>query len=181
MADGALFRIAPASGDTPPVAELKASGLFFANGIVVVDEARGALYVAETLADRVNAFPLSVADGALGEQRILAHVLTPDNVEMDDTGRVWVASPLGNAILRVDPDSGDVRSVFDPESAESDRIVAEWHRRGEAGKPRLDLMGPGMSAPLPGGLTGIVLSPGNGPACAFGLGAALVKLDPAEQ
>ena len=180
MADGALFRLAPASGDTPPVAELKASGLFFANGIVV-DEARGALYVAETLADRVNAFPLSVADGALGEKRILANVLTPDNVEMDDMGRVWVASPLGNAILRVDPDSGDVRSVFHPQTAESDRIVAEWHRRGESGEPRLDLMGPGMSAPLPGGLTGIILSPGDGPAYASGLGDALVKLDLAEQ
>jgi hypothetical protein len=159
MADGALFRIAPASGDTPPVAELKASGLFFANGIVVVDEARG----------------------ALGEQRILAHVLTPDNVEMDDTGRVWVASPLGNAILRVDPDSGDVRSVFDPESAESDRIVAEWHRRGEAGKPRLDLMGPGMSAPRPNAQAGPLPGERTMPVRPPGSGAALVKLDPAEQ
>mgnify|MGYP003632592403 FL=1 len=42
-------------------------------------------------------------------------------------------------------------------------------------------MGPGMSAPLPGGLTGIILSPGDGPAYASGLGDALVKLDLAEQ
>lgn len=179
MADGALYRIAPGSNE----AELKASGFTFANGLVI-DEARGALYMAETMADRIIAYPLSVADGALGEAAPLASVLTPDNIEMDAAGTLWVASPMGNEIITVDPQTGEARSFFRSQTDESKAAAAEWRRRAEAGEPRLELMAPPIWAPLPGAITGVILPPGGGDAGAgtvyvSGLGDALVKLDAA--
>lgn len=172
MADGALFRIPPGSDE----AELKAAGLLFANGIVA-DEARGKLYVAETMADRIVAYPLS-AGGALGEQTTLASVLTPDNIEMDGSGILWIASPMGNEILLADPASGETRSFFRARTDESEAAIAEWRRRAAAGEPRRDLMAPPMWAPLPGGITGVILPPEDGDSVYIsGLGDALVKLD----
>lgn len=177
MADGALFRLAPGAD----AAELKASGLLFANG-VVADEARGKLYVAETMADRIIAYPLSVADGALGAPSPIASVLTPDNIEMDGAGALWIASPMGNEIVTADPQTGATRSFFRSRTDESEAAVAEWRRRAEAGQPRLELMTPAMWAPMPGGLTGVILPPdGDGPVYLSNLGDALVKLDAAKK
>ena len=41
----------------------------------------------------------------------------------------------------------------------------------------LDLFAPDMWSPLPGGVTGVILTPGGGPVYVSGLGDALVKLD----
>jgi hypothetical protein len=67
--------------------------------------------------------------------------------------------------------------VFRLESPENDRIAAEWQRRGTADEPRLELMAPDLWAPLPGLLTGLVLTPDDGPVYLAGLGDALVRLD----
>jgi sugar lactone lactonase YvrE len=176
MPDGALYRIAPGSGE----AELKASGLIFANGIVI-DEARGALYMVETMADRIVAFGLSVAGGALGEPTTLATVLTPDNIEMDAAGTLWVASPMGNEIVLVDPASGETRSFFRARTDASEAAAAEWRRRAQAGEARLELMAPPIWTPLPGLITGVILPPEGGETVYLsGLGDALVKLDAPE-
>jgi hypothetical protein len=47
-----------------------------------------------------------------------------------------------------------------------------------AREPLLDLFTPALWAPLPSPVTGIILSPGDGPAYDSGLGDALVKLNP---
>jgi len=175
-ADGALYRIAPpdAQGMRPP-AQLVLDGLSFANG-VIVDETRGALYVAETNGDVITAYRLSVETGALSERRVLASVLSPDNIELDEQGRVWVASPIQSAVLVIDPASGRTETVFRAR-LEGDPLVAEWRRRGDAREPRLELITPELWTPLPGLLTGIIPTPGTGPVYLTGIGDALVKLD----
>jgi len=174
--DGALFRIGPvAAGEPLPEPVRVVSGLYFANGFAI-DENTGHLYLAETGRDRVYAFHVGLATGELSDRRVVAEVMTPDNLEVDDAGRLWIVSPIRNEIVVVDPPSGEKRSVFRAGGATSDRISAEWQRRGAAGEPRLDLMTPDTWAPLPGLLTGVILSPGDGPVYLGGLGDALVRL-----
>ena len=158
------------------MAELKLSGLTFGNG-VAIDEARGEIYVAETMADRIVGYRLSVADGTLSEGRVVAELPTPDNIELDQAGRLWVASPIANALLVVDPDSGSWSTAFYPETAEHQQVMNEWQRRGHSGESRLALFGPDMWAPLPGLFTGLILTHEGGPIYLTGLGDALVKLE----
>lgn len=177
MTDGVLFRIAPPAEDgSRPAPERKVDGLAFANGFAI-DEAGGKLYLNETMGDRVSVFTFSAETGALSDRRELASVLTPDNIEQDEAGRLWVASPVSNSIFIVDPASGAVATAFHPPSGASDNAVAEWRRRAGTGEKRLALMSPEMWAPLPGLVTGVILTPGGGPVYVSGLGDALVKLD----
>ncbi|WP_206212395.1 SMP-30/gluconolactonase/LRE family protein [Wenzhouxiangella sp. XN79A] len=178
--DGALFRLPPpADGSTESVAELKLSGLTFGNG-VAIDEARGQIYVAETMADRIVGYRMSLADGSLSEGRVVAELPSPDNIELDEAGRLWVASPIANALLVVDPDSGAWSTAFYPETAEHRQVMIEWQRRGQTGESRLAVMGPDMWAPLPGLFTGLILTHEGGPIYLTGLGDTLVKLEASE-
>lgn len=179
--DGALFRLPPpADGSTDSVAELKLSGLTFGNG-VAIDEARSQIYVAETMANRIVGYQLSVADGGLSEGRVVAELPTPDNIELDASGRLWVASPIANALLVVDPESGGWSTAFHPQTTEHDQLMIEWQRRTETGEPRLELFGPNMWSPLPGLITGMILTTEGGPIYLTGLGDALVKLTTSEE
>jgi sugar lactone lactonase YvrE len=174
--DGALFRVPPpADGAAESVAELKLSGLAFGNG-VAIDEARGEIYVAETMANRIVGYQLSVADGSLSEGRVVAELPTPDNIELDAAGRLWVASPIANALLVVDPGSGGWSTAFHPQTPEHERLMVEWQRRTETGESRLELFGPDMWSPLPGLVTGLILTSEGGPVYLTGLGDTLVKL-----
>lgn len=176
-ADGALFRIPPpsAAGASAPARRVLA-GLSFANGIAI-DEARGRFYLSETLNDSITAYRLSVASGELAERTVVATVLAPDNVELDEHGRLWVASPVQSAIYVIDPDNGATKTVFRARSATSERSIAEWNRRKAARQPLLDLFAPDLWSPLPGAATGVILTPGARPVYVSGLGDALIKLD----
>jgi DNA-binding beta-propeller fold protein YncE len=177
LGDGAVYRIAPEQvGRAVPVVERKIHGLDFANGIAF-DAVRSRLYVAELVASRILGFDVDPATGGLSNRTVVAEVTTPDNLELDEAGNLWVASPVGNEVLVVDPDSGAVRSVFQPTPGESSALTAEWRLRMQVGEPTLDLLGPPMWGPMPGLLTGIILTPDNGPVYVSGLGNALVKLD----
>ncbi len=105
---------------------------------------------------------------------------TPDNIELDAVGRLWVASPIANALLIVDPDSGEWSTAFHPQTPEHDRLLIEWQRRTASGEPRLELFGPDMWSPLPGLITGLILTTEGGPIFLTGLGDSLVKLEPAK-
>ncbi|WP_260483420.1 SMP-30/gluconolactonase/LRE family protein [Sphingomicrobium flavum] len=177
LGDGAVWRIAPDEvGKPDPVAIKVVDGLDFANGIAF-DAARGRLYVAEIVANRVSSFAVDPATGMLSDRRVLARITTPDNLELDGKGQLWVASPFANAVFVIDPDSGAVRKAFDPTPEASAAIVAEYKRRQEAGEPILSLLTPDMWGPMPGLLTGVILSPDGGPVYVSGLGDALVRLD----
>ncbi len=175
-ADGALFRLPPPDAAGRRAApRLILDKLSFANGIVV-DEARGQLYLAETNSDQVTAYVLSVATGTLTGRRVLARVMTPDNIELDAQGRLWVASPVQNAVIAVDVANGATQTVFRAQTPEGDRIVAEWRRRGTTREPRLDLLTPDAHKPLPGLVTGVIVT-ADGQVYLSGLGDALVRLD----
>jgi sugar lactone lactonase YvrE len=178
--DGALYRLGP-TDDHEPLPDLRrmAVGLSFANGLAI-DEARGEVYVAETMANRIVAYPLSMRYGSLPKGRVVAELPTPDNIELDAVGRLWVASPIANALLVVDPESGQWSTAFRPETPENQRLVAEWSLRGQSGQSRLALFGPDMWAPLPGLITGLILTQEGGPIYLTGLGNALVKLEKSE-
>ena len=175
--DGALYRIAPPSRDGALApARRVLGGLSFANGIAI-DEARGRIYLAETLGDRVTAYRISVASGDLTDPRVLATITAPDNVELDEHGRLWVASPVKSAVYVVEPDGRATTTVFRVHTVKSERAVEEWSRRKAAREPLLDLFAPDLWAPMPGAATGVILTPGGGPVYVSGLGDALIKLD----
>jgi len=180
LQDGALFRIAPAEDGMPlPAPERKISGLNFANGFVI-DETRGELFLSETMGQQVLGYKLDVATGTLTDRRIVAEVLSPDNIEQDDDGLLWVASPISNELIQINPDTGETRVVFHPQTDASDAVIAEFHRRRKAGEDAmLDLLGPDVWGPMPGMMTGVILTPGGGPVYLSGLGDALLKIDAA--
>jgi len=175
--DGALYRIAPAvSGEPLPAPQAVVKGLYFPNGLVI-DEETGHLYLAETTRDRVYAFHVGAVTGELSDRRVIADVLTPDNVELDESGLVWVVSPGRNEVVVIEQRSETTVSVFRSGTPDNDRLIAEWQRRGAAGEPRLEIMSPEMWEPLPGLLTGVILTPGNGPVYLTGLGDTLIRLN----
>ncbi|MDY6947007.1 MAG: SMP-30/gluconolactonase/LRE family protein [Pseudomonadota bacterium] len=176
-ADGALYRIPPPSPDGgKALAKRVLAGLMFANGIVI-DEAHSQLYLAQTMSDTITAYRLAVKSGELSEPQVVATVSGPDNVELDEQGRLWVASPVQNSIYVIEPRTGATTTVFRVRTAASERTVAEWSRRKARREPLLDLFAPDMWTPLPGGATGVILTPGGGSVYVSGLGDALVKLD----
>lgn len=177
IGDGAVYRIAPGEiGDARPFATRVADGLDFANGIVV-DERRHRLYVSELAANRVLIFPVDIISGKLGTRTTLANIVTSDNLELDEHGRLWIVSPLGNEVVVVDPGTGVVTPVFQPSPEAGAAMKAELLRRVETGEPILPLLSPRVWGPMPGLLTGVILSPGDGPVYVTGLGGALIRLD----
>ena len=176
LGDGSVWRIAPDEvGKANPAPVKLVDGLDFANGIVF-DAARGRIYVNEIVASRILSFAVDPATGALSDRRVLTTLPTPDNIEMDANGDLWVTSPFANALYKVDPDTGDRQTIFAPTPEASAKIVSETYRRLEAGEGLLTLLGPEMWGPMPGLLTGVILAP-DGTVYVSGLGNALVKLD----
>lgn len=173
MIDGKLFRLA--NGE----ATVMKDGLAFANGLAI-DGARGRLYVAETMADRVWAFDLGAA-GALGEARVFASVMSPDNVKIGRGGSVYVASPLTSALVALDPESGAAQTRFSAATPASDATTAEWKRRVAAGESAIGLFTPEVWGALPGALTSVILTADGDPAYLGTLGNALVKLGAAAE
>jgi sugar lactone lactonase YvrE len=169
--DGALFRLKDGA-----VSEMK-SGLAFANGLAI-DPARGALFVAETMADRVWRFPIDGAAGALGEGSAFATVPTPDNVKIGRDGAVFVASPLASALFVVDPETGAASTWFSAATPESEAIAAEWGRRVAAGEGAMELFTPDVWGAMPGAVTSVILTAEGDPAYLGTLGNALVRLNP---
>lgn len=177
LGDGAVFRIAPDQiGKAKPIATPMITGLDFANGIAV-DERRGRLYVNEIAANRTLSFDVDLQNGRIGNKTVLANIVSPDNAELDENGRLWVTSPFGNEVIVVDPDTGAMKTVYQPTPETSAKIKAEVLRRVEAGEPILPLLSPDVWGPLPGLLTGVILSPGKSTVYVTGLGDALINLE----
>jgi sugar lactone lactonase YvrE len=176
VADGALFHLPPAPAGGERRAVQLVDGLLFANG-VVLDEERGVLYVAETMASRVWRFRFDAAAGTVSDRTLALEVDHPDNLELDDAGRLWIASPIRNELVVFDASAGSVQSVIRISTPESDELVETIAARTRAGEPWLDLMVPALWEPGPGLVTGLILSPESGPVYMTGLGNALVRLE----
>jgi len=83
-------------------ARIAASDLSFPNGTVLTPDG-GTLIVGETFAGRLTAFDVA-ADGSLSNRRVWAQLegAVPDGICLDAEGAIWVASPTGNVVLRVE-------------------------------------------------------------------------------
>jgi len=68
-------------------------GLLFANGLAL-DETRGHVYVAETLGKRVLRFRMDTAAGTVSDRTTVFERAHPDNVELDQHNRFWIALPI---------------------------------------------------------------------------------------
>lgn len=106
---------------------IAAGGLIYANGINV--SADGAtLYVSEFLGRSVNVYERDLETGALVHRRSIPVRTGADNIEMDESGHLWIgAHPrvfdfLAHAedetalapshVIRVDPETGQVETVL---------------------------------------------------------------------
>ncbi len=167
--DGAVFYL-PASADK---AERRVEGLRFANGLAL-DASPGLLYVAETMGNRVLRFALG-EDGALGERAVLIEVMGPDNLELAADGRLWIALPISNQIMRVDTATGAGDIAFGLDTPDSTAQMVEIQRRLAAGESWLALMSPTLWAPAPGLMTGVILAPDGGVRYWTGIGDGVIR------
>jgi hypothetical protein len=173
--EGAVYRLGMQDGRLDPEAELIVDSLFFANGLAI-DEVNGHLYLAETVGGRVLRYVVDLGTGRLSDGSVFVDSVTPDNLVLDGVGHLWVAAPLNNELLVVNITTGARHSAFRAQTPAQAERAAEITRRGERGEPRLQLFTPELWAPLPGPVTGVILTPGGGPVYLTGLGNALVRL-----
>lgn len=175
--DGVLFRIPPPGPDGALAApEVVIDGLMFPNGLLI-DEAAGTLYLTETTGHRVTSYDVDVASGAVSNRQVVVEMPTPDNVERDADGVLWIASPLGGRVVAFDPETGATQIVFRNQTEAGDAIVEELLRRVETQEPAMALVTPDAWAPMPGGLTGVIFAPDGRTVYLTGLGDALLKLE----
>lgn len=173
---GAVFYLR-GSGDQVKIPAVEAAAnIYFANGIAL-DKAEKYLYVAETMMDRVLRYKVEVNSGALTERELYQGVITPDNLAFDQDGNLWIASPINSKIYVVDNKCRSLHTVFEASTASNARIQNEWTIRSRLGKPLLELLGPELSFPLPGVLTGMFWSRDGKTFYITGLGNAILRFE----
>ena len=150
---GAVFRMADLKSE--PVKMI--DSLYFANGITM-DQDEKNLYVCETLMDRVHQFEVNVNEGSTHYKGVVARVGSPDNILVDQKGRLVVASPLFNQVVVIDMENHSQQVLFDGSSELNSELSREWDRRNHLGEKLMDLFTPALFQPLPGLLTGMFLS-----------------------
>ena len=175
-AEGAVWYLAP--GATAGAAKLVVDGLVFANGLAL-DEAGGYLYLAETVGGRVLRYSMDVGAGTLSEPAVLLEGVVPDNLELDASGRLWIALPLRSEIITLDLASGVQTSMFRVTTDETEATLAAIGSRMSDGAPWLDLMTPALWSPAPGAVTGMVLSADGTLRYVTSLGDALIRIESA--
>lgn len=177
LPDGAVYYLPSASNYPDGSALLVADSLYFANGIAL-DEQAGHLYVAETMGHRVQQFRMDRETGRLTDRKAILEVLTPDNLELDQKGRLWIVSALKSEINTFDLKSGITGSALQVSTPKSRELILEIERRLAADISFLELFVPDLWEPAPGSFTGIILSPDGGPNYITNLGNALIRLEP---
>ena len=174
ISDGALLRLASEDGKLAAMAEVVIDSLLFANGLAI-DEQAGLLYVAETTGGRVLRYRVDLTSGRLNERSVFAEIAA-DNLELDGEGYLWVASPLDNALVVVNTATGEHHTAFQVQTPAQQAQLVEFNRLGETGTSRRELITPDLWAPLPGIVTGLIVSSAGSPVYLTGLGDALVRL-----
>lgn len=169
---GAIFRLANAESEPTQIM----NGLYFANGITM-DKGEKHLYVAETMMNRIHAFEVDIKSGSTNYLGIAAKVGSPDNILIDQQGRLIVASPLSNQVVAVDFENHSQHIIFDGSTSENLKITNEWESRMYLGIPRMDLFTPEVYNPLPGLITGMFFSTDGQTLYISNLGNDLLKYD----
>ena len=171
--DGALYRLAYSEGEMIP--ELIIDGLYFANGFYI-DENRNKFYLSEMMKNRVLEFDLDLSTGKLSNQTTLASIPTPDNMELNHDGKLWVASPLSNQILAIDLESGDTSTVFDAQTEVGRENLQIGLQLMDNGEGFADLLTEELFGEMPGLLTGMIIGNSSQPFYVANLGSALIKV-----
>lgn len=174
-ADGALYYLAPLGEREPSIAVKLVGGLKFANGLAL-DESRGYLYLAETMGGRLLRYRMDVLAGTVTDQMVVLEDIKPDNIELDRHNRLWIANPVRSEIVALNLNTGAIESVFRISTAESEQLVLEAESRIRESRSWLELLSPPLWEPGPGPITGMILSPDDGPVYVTGLGNALIHL-----
>ena len=172
--DGALYRITNLNKEFPQV-EVIVDKLNFANGFYI-DEKRKKFYLSEMMSNRVLVFDFDLATGSLSNQATLAIIPTPDNMEMNNDGNLWVASPLSNQILSIDLENGEVEVVFDAQTELGLKNMEIAVNRMAEGGGFADLLTPELTGDMPGLLTGMIIGDDSQPFYVANLGAALIRV-----
>ncbi len=173
--DGALYRIPISKDGTLSKPELILKNLYFANGFYI-DEKRSKLYLSEMMKNRVLSFDLDILTGSVSNQTTLAVLPTPDNMELNSEGQLWVSSPLSNQIYSVDPENGETYVVFDAQTQIGFEIMEEAIRRMELGEGFAELLTSELTGEMPGLLTGLIVGDESQPFYVANLGTALIKV-----
>ena len=173
--DGALYRIPISKDGTFSKPELILKNLYFANGFYI-DEKRNKLYLSEMMKNRVLSFDLDILTGSVSNQTTLAVLPTPDNMEINSEGKLWVSSPLSNQIYSVDPENGETYVVFDAQTQIGLEIMEEAIRRMELGEGFAELLTSELTGEMPGLLTGLIVGDESQPFYVANLGTALIKV-----
>ena len=173
--DGALYRLSFSEDGFASKPELVIDNLYFANGFYI-DEGKNKLYLSEMMKNRVLVFDLDVSTGSLSNQTTLAIMPTPDNMELNSEGDLWVASPLSNQILSIDVESGAVTVVFDAQTDIGFESMKTGIERIENGEGFADLLSPELTGDMPGLLTGMILGDESQPFYVANLGTALIQV-----
>jgi sugar lactone lactonase YvrE len=173
--DGALYRIPISEDGTLSKPELILKDLNFANGFYI-DEKRNKFYLSEMMKNRVLAFDLDISTGSLSNQTILAIMPTPDNMELNSEGQLWVASPLSNQIYSIDTQNGESHVVFDAQTEIGLENMEEGIKRMEMGGGFAELLTPELTGEMPGLLTGMIIGDESQPFYVANLGSALIKV-----
>ncbi len=173
--DGALYRIPISKDGTLSKPELILKNLYFANGFYI-DEKRNKLYLSEMMKNRVLSFDLDILTGSVSNQTTLAVLPTPDNMEINSEGKLWVSSPLSNQIYSVDPENGETYVVFDAQTQIGLEIMEEAIRRMELGEGFAELLTSELTGEMPGLLTGLIIGDESQPFYVANLGTALIKV-----
>jgi len=177
IASGSVFFLRM-KGDEPEGNAVEvASGLFFANGVGFSRDYE-TLYVSETMANRVLAFDADLEKGKLSDPKVLGLVMTPDNLDIDEDGNVWVVSPLTNSVVVIDSRCGAVQEVFSARSESNSATSRKWAQTALERGSLMTLFTPEAWKPLPGGfITGLFRSSNGKTLYITGLGTAILKYD----
>ena len=177
ISDGVLYRLTSSQDNNlSKIPQVILAGLNFANGFYI-DEERNKLYLSEMMSNRVLSFDLDTSSGSISNQRILAVIPTPDNMELNYDGHLWVASPLSNQIYAINVETGEFQVVFDAQTEIGLDSMKEGVSRIGAGKGFADLLSPELTGDMPGLLTGMIIGNKQEPFYVANLGQALIKVD----
>ena len=107
--------------------------------------------------NRVLSFDIDIITGSVSNQTTLAVIPTPDNMELNSDGKLWVASPLSNQIYSIDPENGESYVVFDAQTQIGLQNMEKAVKRMELGEGFTEFLTPELTGEMPGLLTGLSL------------------------